>query len=270
MTKASLLAAIVLIGGACASAPHSEPATASLIEAEREFAANGSRMTVNAAFLEVLRPDAILFRQTPVNGRASLAERPMRNSLLLLWQPMHAETSYDGTLGVTTGPSEYGERPSARAGTGHFLSVWRATGTGWGLAMDAGIESPLKTSVAGAIRVLTTRNGTRDYPDDGGLADVENTLITDYRNRFEDLADEDVRVYRNGTIPTTSKREALALIARDSSARYVPANVIVAGSNDLAYVYGTINPGSPNAGGYIRVYRRGPRRVWKIAYDWRS
>src|SRR5688500_1121361 len=269
MTKATLFA-IAYIGGACASAPQSEPAVASLIDAEREFAANGSRLTVNDAFLSVLAEDAVLFRPTPVNGRASLAERPMRDSLLLLWQPMHAETSSDGTLGVTTGPSEYGERPSARAGTGHFLSVWRRSGTTWRLAIDGGIDSPLKTSVAGAIRVLTTRNGTRAYPDDGSLAEVENQLIADYKNRFEDMADEDARVYRNGTLPTTTKREAAALVARDSVVRYAPSDIIIAGSNDLAYVYGTINPGTANAGGYIRIYRRGPRRAWKIAYDWRS
>jgi hypothetical protein len=269
MPKACL-SAIVLIAGACASAPQSEPAVASLIDAEREFAANGSRLTVNAAFLGVLADDAVLFRPTPVNGRASLAQRPMRDSLLLLWQPMHGETSSDGTIGVTTGPSEYGERPSARAGTGHFLSVWRRTGTSWRLAIDAGIDSPLKTSVAGAIRVLTTRSGTRTYPDDGGLADVENQLIADYKNRFEELAEEDARVYRDGAVPTTTKREAAALVARDSVIRYAPANIIIAGSNDLAYVYGTINPGTANAGGYIRIYRRGPRRAWKIAYDWRS
>jgi hypothetical protein len=269
MTKASLFA-IALITGACASAPQSEPAVASLIDAEREFAANGSRLTVNAAFLGVLADDAVLFRPTPVNGRASLAERPMREELLLVWQPMHGETSSDGTLGVTTGPSEYGERPSARAGTGHFLSVWRRQGPTWRLAIDAGIDSPLKTSVAGAIRVLTTRSGTRTYPDDGGLATVENDLIADYKNRFEELADEDARVYRNGVLPTTTKREAVALVARDSIVRYVPSGVIVAGSNDLAYVYGTINPRTAQAGGYIRIYRRGPRRAWKIAYDWRS
>ena len=118
--------------------------------------------------------------------------------------------------------------------------------------------------------MLTTRSGTRTYPDDGGLANVENDLIADYRNRFEDLADEDARVYRDGALPTTTKREAVALVARDSIVRYVPSGVIVAASNDLAYVYGTINPGTANAGGYIRIYRRGPRRVWKIAYDWRS
>lgn len=267
----TLLLAIALMSGACASSSSTEHPTVSLVQAERDFAANGSRLTVNDAFLGVLAKDAILFRPAPVNARASLGERPMASALLLLWAPIFAETSTDGSLGITTGPSEYGQRPAARTGSGHFLSIWRMTVAGWQLVFDAGIDAPLTTSVAGAARELDVRGGTRIYPDDGGLADAEASLLRDYRRYFQDWADDDARVFRNGTVPTRSKREAIALVQREDSATvFAPSQFVTSGSQDIGYVVGTVNPQSQNAGGYIRIYRRGSRGVWKIAYDLRS
>lgn len=268
--RSVLLATSALLMAACASTPSTEHPTVSLVQAERDFAANGSRLTVNEAFLGVLAPDAILFRPTPVNARVSLAERPMGATLLLLWAPIFAESSTDGTLGITTGPSEYGQRPAARAGTGHFLSVWRRTPAGWQLVIDGGIDAPLTTSVAGAARELAVRGGTRTYPDDGNIRDAEANLLRDYRKYFMDWADEDARVFRNGTAPTPSKQEAISLVEReDSNTVFVPSQFVTAGSNDIAYVYGTVNPQSAKPGAYLRIYRRGPRGVWKIAYDLR-
>lgn len=269
--RSLLLATSSALVAACASTSATEHPTVSLVQAERDFAANGSRLTVNDAFLGVLAQDAVLFRPTPVNARASLAERPMAATLLLLWAPIFAETSTDGSLGITTGPSEYGQRPAARAGTGHFLSVWRLTPAGWRLAIDGGIDAPLETSVAGAARELDVRGGTRTYPDDGDIRGAEASLLRDYHKYFQDWADEDARVFRNGNAPTQTKREAIALVQReDSSTVFVPSEFVTSGSNDIAYVYGVVNPQSAAPGAYLRIYRRGARRAWKIAYDLRT
>lgn len=270
----TLLLSITLLAGACASMRgHGVDPTLSLIQAERDFAANGSRLTVHEAFLHVLADDATLFRPGPVNARTSLAGRPMNAALLLLWQPYFGETSADGLLGVTAGPSEYGERPSTRNGTGHFVSVWRRSGDRWQLVVDAGIDSPLTTSIANAARALVTRHGERAYDDGKSMMAAESALIADYKKHFADYADDMVRVFRNGTAPTTTREQALGLVGNDEPYVFQPAHSEVAGSNDLGYVYGTASvPGRQNIAptGYLRIYRRGLDGSWKIAFDWRG
>jgi hypothetical protein len=267
----TLLLSITVLTGACASISGREDPTESLVQAERDFAANGSRLTVHEAFMSVLADDATLFRPGPVNARASLAGRAMNPELLLLWAPYYGEASADGRLGVTTGPSEYGQRPAARSGSGHFLSVWRRVGSQWRLVADAGIDSPLPISIANAANTLVRRNGERSYPADVSMMAAESALIADYRKNFPDLADETVRVYRNGTPPTTSRVQAVDLVVKDEPFVYQPAHSEVAGSNDLGYVYGTISiPGRQTvaATGYLRIWRRDAEGNWKIAFDW--
>ena len=255
--------------GACAQATTISNPAGSLARAERDFAASGSRMQVNDAFLRVLAPDAILFRPGPVDAREYLRRRPMLASLLLLWEPTYAEASADGTIGVTTGPSEYGQRPDIITDTGYFLSVWRRTGKTWQLVLDVGIDAPLRTPLRYAAATLTLRNLSQSFPDAGGIGAVEDSVAANFKTEFAARAAEDARVYREGTAPTSSKRDAIALVSRDDPASYGVSKVVVAASGDLAYVYGTVNPHHAEPDGYVRIYRRGPDGRWTIAFDWR-
>lgn len=268
---------ILLMLAACASAPPSAAVShdsqlqpLSLGAAERAFAADASARTVNEAFLQVLAADAILFRQAPVNARASLAQRAMNPALLLLWTPTYAETSADGTLGFDTGPSDFGARGSPPAGHGFFVSVWRLMADGWKLVLDGGIESPAAFNLDSAARTLVTRHGTRVFQDNGGLMAVERSLIEDYRAHFSQRADEDVRAYRDESLPATTRAAATALISRDPVIEFLPVDAVVAGSGDLGYVYGTTNPRAEKPKGYLRIYRRAADGHWQIAVDWHN
>jgi len=266
--KYALVLVAVALAAAGAQAQSADP-TAALVEAERAFARDAGVRTVNEAFLAVLSDSALLFRPGPVNGRAALTQKPMRANLSLVWTPTFAETSSDGQLGFDGGPSEFGERGKAPAGTGFFFSVWRKLGDGWKLETDCGISSPIPARPDSAAHMLVVRKSDRKFNDDGSLADVEKSLIANYKTRYAQLADADVRVYRDGTTPIPSHKAALALINRDSDVEQSISKVVVAGSGDLGYVIGVLDPNGSAPKGYQRLYRRAADGRWKIAVDCR-
>lgn len=255
---------------ACAHAPPNVDAPNSLAEAERAFARDASVRTVNEAFLNVFADSMTLFRPTPTNGNTALAQRPIPATLDLRWGPIYAETSADGSLGFTTGPSTNGQRGQPPAGTGFFLSVWQKQNGVWKLRTDGGIDSPIPLPLESALRSLTTHVGGRSFKDGSSVMEAERTLIADYANGFAQYADENARVYRNGTPPTTTRAAAVELAAKDQQVEFSPTSYGVAGSNDLAFVYGVVNPKSDKPRAYERIYRRDAKGQWKIAADWRN
>jgi ketosteroid isomerase-like protein len=140
----ALILLIVLCLFACPVATHGQenPNWASLVEAERAFAAASLAKGTRAAFLDFLAEDSILFRPGPVPGKKWIEEHPAPDTLLT-WEPAFAEVAQSGDLGYTTGPWEI--RPSGPqdkpTAFGHFVSVWkRQTDGAWKVVVDLGIS----------------------------------------------------------------------------------------------------------------------------------
>jgi hypothetical protein len=118
----------------------------------------------------------------------------------------------------------------------------------------AGIAAP--TAVAELLRVdsaLGARYGDFASPD--GLAA---------------RAAEDVRLLREGAGARTG-RESARVLAETAGAAYasVPIGGAVARTGDLGYTYGTYTrsaPAEPDAGNYLRVWRREPAG-WRLVLD---
>jgi hypothetical protein len=193
----------------------------------------------------------------------------MRATLSLAWTPIFAETSSDGLFGFDGGPSEIGERGQPPAGTGFFFSVWRKNRGMWQLETDCGISSPVPARPDSAAHLLTMRVTNRGIKDARMLRGVEEWLIADYKNRFAQLADEDARVYRNGTMPTAARADAVALVGRDVAVEQEISRVVMGGSGELGYVIGVLDPKGTQPRGYQRLYRHGADGTWKIAVDCR-
>ena len=267
---------VVLLGlalTACATVTGSQRPRISVADAERAFAADGQTRTVNEAFLAAFAPDAILFRPTPMNAHQALGARPMAATLLLRWTPAIAETSAAGDMGVTTGPSEWGTRGQAPAGTGYFLSVWRVVDGKWRVAIDAGIEGPIPTPVnmeGSTISVRTLRPSPTRSDDiaqmRNDLMHMEQTLVADYANLLREHATSDVRLYRNTRAPTATIGEAIGLVSGDADVEWTPQGAFVSASGDLGYTYGIAK--TEREGGYLRVWRN-QDGSWKVAYDLR-
>jgi hypothetical protein len=80
-----------------------EEALASLVAAERGFAAAAAEVGVGESFLRNIADDGVLFRPDPVNGRAWLEAHPSPGRGLS-WYPRHARVAASGDLGFTNGP----------------------------------------------------------------------------------------------------------------------------------------------------------------------
>lgn len=258
---------------ACAHVTGDERRAQSVADAERAFAADAQVRTVNDAFVTAFAADGIVFRPTPTNAQQAFAARPIPANLSLRWTPTIAETSAAGDLGVTTGPSERGERGQATAGTGYFLSVWRAAGGKWNVVIDAGIDAPVPVSVEQASSTLSQRTlqPSPARSDDieqmrNDLMNMERTLIEDYPNLIREHGTSDVRIYRNGHVPTPTIGEAVGLVRAEGDIEWTPQAAFVSRSGDLGYVYGVAK--SDREAGYLRIWRN-QNGSWKVAYDLR-
>ncbi len=275
MTKLSPATIALVTGMLCATsgaqaqrtADGTSEASMSLVAAERAFAQDASVRTINEAFLAVLSDSAMILRPTPVIGRTSLGQRPLRTTLSRVWAPTYVETSSDGLFGFDGGPEEIGERGQPPTITGYFFSMWRRIDGVWRLESNCGITSPIRVRPENAAPLLTARTTNSEILDERQLWDVERWLIEDYKRRFAQLADDDVRVYREGTVPTTTRGDAIALVNHDRDVDQSILRVEMVGSAELGYAIGVLDPNGPNPRGYQRMYRHGKDGTWRIAVD---
>lgn len=254
-------------------APSRSEAGASLAAAETAFAAQSVREGMRAAFLAWLAPDAVLYRDGPVNGHAAVAAKP-DPPIVLDWRPAFVEVASSGEIGLSTGPWKITSRadPAAAPRHGQFFSIWkRAPGGPWRVQVDLGISHP-----GAALRDAPVRAGV---PPASGGVDAGSVAVAE--RRFARLAAESgdasaysahaspsARLYRDGHAPFLGRGAFLASSAASASrtAWTLDAHETSA-SGDFAYATGRFGPkGGPTAGHYVRVWRREPDG-WRIAAD---
>ena len=143
MAKNKAVGLFLLLSGCASLGGGEQRPSITVAQAERNFAADAQTRTVQEAFVSAFAPDAIMFRPTPVNAQQSLAARAIPPVANLLWTPTVTETAAAGDYAISTGPSQRGERGKPPAGSGYFLSVWRANGKKWEVVFDAGTSGPL-------------------------------------------------------------------------------------------------------------------------------
>jgi len=123
-------------------------AVAEILAADRAFAARASERTAAEAFREFMAEDGLLFRENgePIRGRDAIYARfggaaPERGKLL--WEPVEAWASEDGTFGASWGRSRYVPADPAQAQEAYrYLTVWRRDADGrWRGLMDVGVPA---------------------------------------------------------------------------------------------------------------------------------
>jgi hypothetical protein len=111
-----------------------------------------------------------------------------------------------------------------------------------------------------------------------GMMTAERSLIYVTRNQgiekaYAEIADHDVRVYRNGMLPMIGTGEAYAVLARRGRrVEIAPGRNGMAKSRDLGYSYGLIfsrarADSKPDTVSYLHVWRRDAAGAWKLALD---
>jgi ketosteroid isomerase-like protein len=218
----------ILIAG-CAHVQTSEDPTGEVVAAERAFARDAEVRSAGEAFVAAFSDSSIAFRPGPVPGRQSYSERMIPPTTIIKWTPVYAETSSDGKLGVSTGPSEFTEKGKSDPPVyGTFVSIWRREQSGWKVALDVGGPRVYQVSVDSAPALLRTRAHTKRFaPDTLGLL------------QFDRMS---------------------------AGNNYTAERAIIAGSGDLGYVYGGAQIGDRKRG-YVRVYRRNDAGNWELIID---
>lgn len=128
-----------------------EDAVASMMQADRDFAALAAEAGVETAFATYMdRVDGRLVRGTPdpLVGEAAIRESfaGWPDTALLHWEPQEGFASQAGDFGVTWGIWSIhpdGDRASAPAGRGTYVTAWRRDADGnWRGLLDMGTDDP--------------------------------------------------------------------------------------------------------------------------------
>lgn len=275
MKKALPLAAALALG-ACAHAPATNDAAATLAAAESAFAAHSLRTDMRQAFLAAFDADGVMPRGGWVVAGDFLEGRPAP-PIVLDWKPVYVEASASGDLGLSTGPSKITSRTDASLPPryGQFVSVWRrAPGGPWKVAVDLGIshagpalwDQPLEAGFAPSA------------PGSGagaGLAAAEArfdavSMATGLPAAHSELASPRLRFYREGSPPVLGKAAALAAPTLQSG-RYAwtVERLEVARAGDLGYArgrYAAAGDAAKTLGWFLRVWRH-EEGAWKVALE---
>jgi ketosteroid isomerase-like protein len=136
----ALLLSVAL--AACAHRPGPD-ALASVLQADRDFAARAAAAGVRDAFIEYAAADAILFRAGvgPIRGREAIGESfAAFGSATLTWSPEAGEVAAGGDLAYTWG--WYAYTADGKSSTGNYVSIWRRIDGRWRYVVDLGVPAP--------------------------------------------------------------------------------------------------------------------------------
>ncbi len=276
-----LLTAALLVG--CAEKlPESH--VLPVVKAEEAFSERSLERGSKAAFLDVLAPTAIVLDPGPLPARAHF-EAQKDVGARLSWVPGYAEVSQGGELGYTTGL--YTRSQASGTSFGQYASVWRKQADGrWKLVIDGGNHHAPPLQVTGKLEFrpapAKVKRKHRPQPLAVGpelvrLQAAERVLNSAWATHGS------AALVAHGTLdlrylppdaPMVSGRAAVeaTLTTRQDTLTFTPAGAEIAASGDLGYSYGAAlrkagPSAAPEAGGYMRVWRRSERGVWQVALE---
>ena len=244
-----------------------QAAVASLVQAERDFAATVKAEGIRAGFLSVLHPDGILFNPTPTNGLARY-EAAGESGALLTWEPRYAELASSLDLGYTTGPWEYFTSDTAAEAVafGDYFSIWKRDSAGvWKLVLDLGVSRSapepmheLKTKVLPAIDSGPSLTEKELRAVDSTFAEHSGR---EAKAAYAASAVSDARILRDGSPRVVG---SAAIVAADLPSRFsFPESSVISKDGNIGYVYGRAEgmlagPSGEEVagqGGYVRIWR---------------
>ena len=285
--------AMAFASGAFSQQANEKSALQSMVDTELAFARMSLDQGTRPAFMAFIAEDGILFRPRAVKGKQWMIDHPLPPSdkrPLLSWYPSVAGIAAAGDMGYTTGPWEFKNdikdaKPSA---FGNFLTVWKKQADGsWKFAIDLGISNPQPGGVIAPWQMPKNYvgNGGSVGPAAGNskkditaLLEREREFSRDSvargaRAAFEDRADADVRLLRNGQQPM-GKTAAMAFLGAGSTNwTWEPAFADVSRSGDVGYMHGTYQIASKDApakivesGNYFRIWKKQAGK-WLVVAD---
>lgn len=261
--------ALLLAAPASACAAAAEDPFASLISAERAFAADALRIGITPAFRAHAGADSVLIRPDPLPALEVLAHEVDDPEISLHWEPALAGIAGSNDLGFTTGP--YRLVRGAEVLQGSFLTIWQRDSEGrwrWyldhGLAPSADARQPSRPH---AVTRLPSGVRPAGLPRDAtDLTSTEDAVNDDYLARgpvaLGDVLANDGLIFRG--------QETAAAGAEGGAGGFVGAERLglrVSAGHDLAATFGRfLRPEGRRPIYYVRVWRREPAG-WRLLVD---
>ena len=262
---AATFASLLTVAGCTTPAVRPEGDAAGVARAERAFSANAQASGVKTAFLDVLAPDATLFRPGPVDGRTFMRGQP-EPRYRLAWEPRRVAVDRAGNLGFSTGPYRLTlDAKPDQPSFGQFMTVWkRGALDRWEVLIDLGIDQPGPT-VVGPLEVIAPDGGPTPRRSivaaEAEFARRSSSAGLDAAYRAD--ASTHLRLLRDGFAPIA---DVGALPDASAHWTWTMTDHGVARDGDLAWVMGRYRSGPTATGFYVRVWRA-ERGDWKILAD---
>jgi ketosteroid isomerase-like protein len=155
--------------------------------------------------------------------------------------------------------------------------VWRrGADREWEVAIDVGVsharvERPtsLATPSEEKLPAVTQQEALAAIQQEE--RDFVEAAARGIEDAFDTFASEDVRLYRNGDVPTLGKEKARGLLLKQPGTRRMQTTATEAArAGDLGFTYGrcdvTYNA-KVSTSYYLRIWKRMPDNAWKIVVD---
>lgn len=265
-----IFSALVLT--ACATAPEEQADPASVIAAERAFAARAGEIAWIPAFREFVAPDGQLGNPTGfADAPQQLAESQDDGNRNLFWWPAFAGIARSGDMGFTTGPVSFDE---ARTPRGHYFTVWRKQPDGsWKWIYDGGVGPIANPTLIepGAARVPSLAVSAAGVGSAAqAVADISSweSELTGAAGVRERLA-ADARVVRSREALATGADASAALAVPAEQVRYEVLRTEASAAGDLVMVLGLAHwtaDGRQLSGPYARMWQH-QATGWQVVYD---
>jgi ketosteroid isomerase-like protein len=259
--------------GAAGAEPGASPAT--VVAAEREFAADAQARGWITAFKKYAAIDAVVFQPDPVNAQASLADQPDEPAdRSLKWWPVWAGIAVSGDLGFTTGPYTVGDK-----GFGHYFTVWAKQSDGtWRWVYDGGprneAKSPLGPDTEPAQLSMATTSSGSPGAAWSEVAAAEEALakaaITNSKQAALAHLSDDARVMGSPSQPAaTGETRSAELDRRAAAITFAPLGGRASKAGDMVFTYGDAKwtlDGEARRGHYVRIWQKRGER-WLLVFD---
>jgi ketosteroid isomerase-like protein len=267
-----------------AAEPGLTEAGRAMVEAEKKFYQTGQENGTRAAFLAFLADDAVIFRPGPVNGKQSWEKRA-ETGLDLIWEPTFAAIARSADFGYTTGPARWkaNKKDEKFLGYGQFVSIWKKQNDGsWKVALDVGIENPEPAGKPEPLRLFVAEDAAKSKID----SDARRNALQEAQRKLEEaaktnsteatlaVAADEIRVYREGSLPAIGKNAATVLLkATTGKISLKSIGGDTSQSADLAYTYGKYSGSRAQGvefGYFFQVWQTDVAGAWKLVLDWQQ
>lgn len=258
----------------------------SLIGAEKSLQGELGYKGQRLAFLDVLRPNAVLFKPGPVTGPDYILHKKEYKGGLFR-HPAWAEVSRDGDFGYTTGPYTYLLNDTTFYG--EYVSIWLRGKYQpvWRLFLDASINHRKVKEAAPAISYPEI-NVTADQPiypkviasSKDILFSTDELFATFLNTRslesaYKEYLDKNSRMLVEGHMPINGRDSILSyLTGTKGSIRTRTTAAYVCYARDMGFTYGTgefvdayrKNP-RDHKFNYVRIWRKGGDGIWRVIME---